>query len=380
MVKLMLDGLRGGNHGDFEVHHVDARFSDTMEDIGGSGLHKITRAFIFAAQAIAARFRHGARTLYYVPAPPKTNAMVRDWIVMALCRPFFPRLILHWHAVGLGDWTVRALENGGMKDRLAARLNRLFLGRHARSIVLTGWARADVAVFSPREISVVGNGIPDPCPDFDAGLRPTRQARAAQLRRSLEPGAAADEFVVAFLGHCTDAKGLLDAMEATALAGQTLQQRGLSLRVRLRVAGEFPSADDRQCYDARKSALQQQFGLPDRWIEHAGFVGGADKRRFLEQADCLCFPTRYEAESFGLVAVEALAFGIPPVTSDWRMLPELMASVGLPVAKAGDPAALAAGLIAAIGRDDPARLRHAFMQGFTAEAHLDQLAAALRQP
>lgn len=380
MVKLMLEGLHSGRFGDFEIHHVDARFSDSMADIGGSGLHKIVRAVKFAAQAIAARFRNGARTLYYIPAPPKTNAMIRDWIVMALCRPFFPRLILHWHAVGLGEWTTRSLQAGGFKDRLAARLNRFLLGRHARSIVLTGWARADVAVFSPREVTVVGNGIADPCPDFDASLLPARQARLAQLRPSLEPGATeAKEFTVAFLGHCTDAKGLLDAMEAAALASRTLQQRGHSLQLRLRVAGEFPSDDDRRRYEEKRAALQQQFGLPERWIEHVGFVGGADKRRFLEEADCLCFPTRYEAESFGLVAVEALAFGIPPVTSDWRMLPELMESVGLPVAKAGDPASLAEALVAAIGRDDPARLRKAFVDRFTAEAHLKALGKALGQ-
>lgn len=378
MVKMMLDGLRSGRFGDFEIHHVDARFSDNMEDIGGSGLHKIVRAVKFAAQAIAARFKHGARTLYYIPAPPKTNAMIRDWIVMVLCRPFFPRLVLHWHAVGLGDWTTRSLQSGGLKDRLAARLNRLFLGRHTRSIVLTDWARADIAVFSPREVRVVGNGIADPCPDFGKTLLPARQARLAQLRPSLEPGAAPDEFTVAFLGHCTDAKGLLDAMEATAEANQTLQRRGLTLRIRLRIAGEFPSAGDRQRYEEKRAMLQQQFGLPEHWIEHVGFVGGADKRRFLEQADCLCFPTRYEAESFGLVAVEALAFGIPPVTSDWRMLPELMKAVGLPVAKAGDARDLADQLIAAIGRDDPARLRDAYLSRFAEEAHLRSLAAALK--
>ena len=45
--------------------------------------------------------------------------------------------------------------------------------------------------------------------------------------------------------------------------------------------------------------------LGSRNFEHVGFVGGNEKKAFFENADCLCFPTKYEAESFGLVAAEA---------------------------------------------------------------------------
>ncbi len=377
MVRLMLDGLRSGKYGDFEIRHIDARFSDTIGEIGGRGIGKVLRALRFASQAIRARLLHGADTFYYIPAPPKTAAMIRDWIVLALCRPFFRKTIFHWHAVGLGEWTSQAQKNGGLQDRLAAFLNRLLLGRHHRSIVLTEWARADVAPFSPHFVSVVGNGIADPCPDFSSALLHTRLQRAAALRRALDTGLPEPPFRICFLGHCTDEKGLFDAMEATALAAAALQQRGLSLRPVLRIAGEFPTQNDRQRFDDLRASLRRRHDLPDDWVEHAGFVGGDEKRRFLENADCLCFPTRYPAESFGLVAVEALAFGIPPITSDWRMLPELMARACLPVARAGDPASLAEALLAAIGRDDPERLRAIFLEHFTRDAHLRSLASAL---
>ncbi|WP_193210831.1 glycosyltransferase [Luteolibacter marinus] len=375
MVKLMLDGLGSGAHGDFELLHVDARFSDTMAEVGGSGLGKVVRAIRFAARAIHFRLTEGARVFYYVPAPPKFAAMARDWIVLALCRPFFPKVIFHWHAVGLGAWTEEARTSGELKDRLAACLNRLLLGRHHRSLVLTGWARSDVAVFAPREIAVVGNGIADPCPDFDRERLETRRARVESLRRSLLTDGLPDHYRVCFLGHCMEEKGLWDAMRAVAIAAAQLRPRPLGIR--LAIAGEFPTPRDRETFAALKDSLAAEFGLADDWVEHAGFVGGEAKRRFLERADCLVFPTRYAAESFGLVAAEALAFGIPPVTSDWRMLPELMGAVGLPVATAGDPGSIAHELVASIGRDDPARLRAEFLARFTAEAHLEQLAQAI---
>jgi glycosyltransferase involved in cell wall biosynthesis len=380
MVELMLEGLRSGRFGEFEIHHIDARFSDTMEEIGGKGLAKVLRALRFSARAIRLRLSHGVTTFYYVPAPPKPAAMARDWLVLALCRPFFPRLILHWHAVGLGAWTLEAESRGGLKNKLAAFLNRRLLGRHHRSLVLTDWGRADAAPFAPHDVAVVGNGIADPCPDFTESLLERRRKRVADLRLAMASGGVGETFRVCFLGHCTAEKGLWEAMRGVALVADELRSRGLPLTIQLDVAGEFPTPDDRLMFDQLKRSFGDEFRLPEDWIRHSGFVGGPAKRLFLERADCLCFPTRYSAESFGLVAAEALAFGIPPVTSDWRMLPELMASVGLPVAEAGNPESLAAQLLAAIGRDDPARLREAFLSRFTAEAHLRNLATALAAP
>jgi len=40
----------------------------------------------------------------YIPAPGKRSAMYRDWVVMFICRRFFKRVILHWHAAGLAKW------------------------------------------------------------------------------------------------------------------------------------------------------------------------------------------------------------------------------------------------------------------------------------
>jgi hypothetical protein len=68
---------------------------------------------------------------------------------------------------------------------------------------------------------------------------------------------------------------------------------------------------------------------------------------------------------------------MPPVTSDWRMLPELMGRIGLPVAKAGDAESFADEVIASIGRDDPAALRASYTRHFTERAHLEALARAL---
>ena len=368
MVKLMLDGLQSGEHGSFEIHHVDARFSQSMEEVGSSGIKKGLLALKYAIQALRLRFSHDVKTLYYIPAPPKTSAMVRDWIILALCRPFFPNIICHWHAVGLGLWTNQQETEGGLKNKIMARLNHLILDQHRVSFSLTKWGTRDTSIFSPRYTFIVPNGIHDPCPDFKESLQASREAR----RKELQSGAATTYRVI-FLGHCHDGKGLWDAMNAVALANKNLENDQKSIRLKLCAAGEFPTPEDRGKFEALSSDLGTgQF-------EHLGFVGGEKKREFFSNADCLCFPTKYEAESFGLVAAEALAFGIPPVCSDWRMVPDLMEIVGLPVAETGNPESLAQELTASIGRDKPEKLREHFTSNFDSESHLQTLGDALRK-
>jgi glycosyltransferase involved in cell wall biosynthesis len=375
----MLDGLHREGRNDIIIHHVDARFSDNMEEIGSGSLRKIFKVIRFCGQAILIRMRHGPMIFYYVPAPPKLSAIYRDWLVLLLCRPFFSFVVLHWHAVGLGNWAVSSGETGSVNHNARALLTRLLLLRHQRSLVLTEWGREDVAPFKPKEVIVVPNGIPDPCPDFDTTLLTHRRSRRAVLATALAGGSDAVA-CISYLGHCTAQKGLWDAMAAVALAIVKLRRDHSPLRLLLKVAGEFPSEADRTHFASLKKELETAYQLSDDWVEHIGFVGGVDKRRFFEQADCLCFPTYYQAESFGLVAVEALAFGIPPVTSDWRMLPEIMAEAGLPVCRTGDPESLADGLLTALGRDQPEQLRAVFLAHFTAKIHLQHLLEAIKHP
>ena len=115
MVEFMLNGFGGDrrkkrnrlqapNPFGIECYHVNARLSQTLEDIGAIQSMKLLRLFLFCLQAIWCRFRYGVDNFYYVPAPGKRVALYRDWLVMFVCRPFFKRIILHWHAAGLAKW------------------------------------------------------------------------------------------------------------------------------------------------------------------------------------------------------------------------------------------------------------------------------------
>ncbi len=342
MVRELVAGLPG--HG-VALHHVNLRLSRDAGDIGCWRPGKIAAVLGAAGRAIAARFRHGCDTLYYVPAPAKRGALYRDWVLLALVRPFFGRLVLHWHAAGLGEW----LETRAMAaERL---LSRALLGRADLAIVLGEALRADAAVLAPRRVAVVRNGIPDPCPGF---VRPPA------------PPAGTRPFEALYLGLCSEEKGLFDAIEGVTRALRA------GLACRLTVAGAFADAGAQRRFEELRRASAGR-------IRYAGFVEGEAKHRLLAASDVLLFPTKYPPETQGLVVAEALAFDLPVVVTRWRAVPEGLPDGHVAKVDSGRPDQIAAALVklAAAGTPNGALRRHFLAHG-TCERHLAAVAAELR--
>src|SRR6185503_956091 len=116
---------------------------------------------------------------YYVPTPGKTSALYRDWLVMLMCRPFYKRMILHWHAAGLAKWleTCTRMRARALTYRLMKDVDL--------SIVLSRYNRADAEKLFPKRIEVISNGIPDPCAGYEKNVLPRRKARLEARRRLL---------------------------------------------------------------------------------------------------------------------------------------------------------------------------------------------------
>jgi glycosyltransferase involved in cell wall biosynthesis len=75
--------------------------------VGKSGRVSLLQLLVWSLRAIWLRLRHGARAVYYVPGGPGRASLYRDWLVMALCRPFFETIVLDWQHAGRGDWLAR---------------------------------------------------------------------------------------------------------------------------------------------------------------------------------------------------------------------------------------------------------------------------------
>ena len=373
MVQLMLHGFGGdvraepGNKGGkIDCYHVNCRVSNDMEDIGALRLGKVFLLLRYCLEAIQCRYRYGVHTLYYVPAPGKRGALYRDWIVMLLCRPFFKHLVLHWHAAGLSDWLQ---QNGNWAER---RITQTLLGRPSLSMALAQASSRDAYWLRSRKVAIVPNGIADPCPEFDREILPCLKARIQERQRRLQEPAQAGEapliFRVFYIAHCTREKGLFDALEGVAL----FNRRPSPFRIHFTVAGNFMDAQEER-------EFRERIARPDLAgkVAYAGFAAGEQKTRLFKENDCLCFPTYYPAESFGLVILEAMAFGLPSATTHWHAIPEILPPDYPAFAEPQAPDQIADALERLVVADMAESLRARFLSHFSEASHLQKLGDAM---
>jgi glycosyltransferase involved in cell wall biosynthesis len=344
MVRTLVEDLPADG---VQLHHVNLSLSDDARDIGRWRARKATRVLQAAMRAINGRLRHRCDTLYYVPAPPgKRGALFRDWLLMALCRPWFPRLVLHWHAPGLGAWlSTRA-------TTLERAVTRFMLSGADPAIVLSSALRADAEMFGPKRVEIVPNGVDDPGPP--RGRPPVES-----------------EFRVLFLGFCHEQKGVFAAAGAVLAANRSRRREAGPLFV-LEVAG--PSPDE--ATSARLRALAREH--PGEIRLH-GEVGPLQRQEILDHCHVLCLPTKYEAEGMPLVVLEAFARDRPVITSDWRALRETVTPEVGRLVKSGSENAIAAALQSELETPiAPGEPRRRFLKFHTRALHARALAKALR--
>jgi len=377
MVQLMLEGFGGdARHRkpnspttlNIECYHVNARFSRSLEDVGEFQGAKILLIFWFCLQAVWLRLRYGVKNFYYVPAPGKRVALYRDWLVMLFCRPFFKRVILHWHAAGMAKWLETATTIGSRT--LTYRLFRPV----DLSLVLSRYNFADAEKLLSHAIRVVNNGIPDPCPDFEVSLLPRRQ-RDFAVRKQVFAGeipAAPLTVKILFLAHCTREKGIFAAAESVLRANRELAARRLPMQLKLLTAGNFVSEEEKAEFDRLRE--NPVFAVT---VSHLGFVSGEQKTELLRDAEMFLFPTCYLGENQPVNLIEAMAFGLPIVTTRWRSLPEMLPPDYPGLVSGQNPDEIAATILKVLAEKSGVQVRRHFRERFTLERHLADLAAAI---
>lgn len=311
MVQLLLNSLQ--QEPDFEVHHIDARFNETASSIGSISFKKFTLMTQYLYQAIRIRISHGDAALYYIPAPPKTSAIIRDWFIVGMCRLLYSKLILHWHAAGLADWARKNELSPGALPKALASITRFILHGATQSIVLTEFSKKEAAYFSPINLTVIPNGVPDPFPNYEEMIQPIRKKRSQELVSKFKKKYASTpaKCNLLYLSLCIPEKGIFDAIEATQSANKYLSENRIALKFHLDIAGDFPSTHLRSRAEKLTSTTQECFN-------YHGHITGDDKARLLKDSDVLLFPSTYEYETMGISMVEALASGLQVIAYPWK--------------------------------------------------------------
>lgn len=214
---------------------------------------------------------------------------------------------------------VPALATAGMGPRIV-HLHQLPSPAHRAALAVARCGARRVLVPSRNVAAVVPGATV--LPNWTAELEPLPPRRRA----------AGEPLRVGFLGRLTRDKGAADLADAVAFlrSRRVVEDGGSDVRLVLAGANRFGDAADDEALAEALAPLGEDVEL----------LGWADPAAFLAGIDVLAVPSR-TPESFGLVAAEAMACGVPVVVTDAGALPEV-AGPGHPwVAPAGDPQALA---------------------------------------
>jgi glycosyltransferase involved in cell wall biosynthesis len=133
------------------------------------------------------------------------------------------------------------------------------------------------------------------------------------------------------------------------------------------------------CHQRGKGGIRRWLKNPEfnHAVNYLGFVSGAEKERALREADLFCFPTRYIGENQPVNLIEAMAFGLPIVTTRWRSLPEMLPPDYPGLVDPQSPEQIAAALIRLMTSGSGETAARNFLGRFTIEQHLANMAGAI---
>ena len=174
-----------------------------------------------------------------------------------------------------------------------------------------------------------------------------------------------------YLAHCTREKGLFDSINGLLAANARLAASRSPFSLELMVAGNFVNAGEKAEFD-RICATPEGRST----VRYLGFVSSAQKEQALREADLFCFPTYYQNENQPVNLIEAMAYGLPILTTRWRSLPELLPAGYRCLVDIRSPEQITEALMAGLTLEAAESFREIFLRQFTLAQYLAGLAEA----
>ena len=343
---IMIQHLLQGTYRNEKFVHVRMGFSDGLDKVGKFHPSKLLELMKVLIRIVAARLRYKADILYYPPAGPNFVPIMRDLAILCGTRWMFRKTIFHFHSGGLCQYY----------SCLPWPLRKLFDLAYRRpdiAIRIAASTPPDAVFLQAKHEFIVHNGVPD-----DAAIyfkKYPRTALDSQRKKGLN---------ILFVAVLREDKGVMVLLRACRM----LKEKRIDFVVSL--VGKFVSEE------FRKLVLNYvaEAGLTDH-VCFLGVLDGDAKRAAYYEADVFCFPTFFDSETFSLVIIEALSFGIPVVTTRWRGIPDMLEGSGAAFLLPPQDEASVAEALATLAADKDLRrkmgenARRRYVENYTLDHH-----------
>lgn len=279
----MIEYLLEGTYENIRLYHVRMCFSKEMNELGRFSLYKVCHLFTIIFQILKVKFKHRIDILYYPPSSSPPIAVLRDCLILLFVRPFFKKIIFHFHAAGISE------ELPKYRKPLQWVIYRI-LRNPDLSITSSEFNPKDGEYLHSKEIEIIPLGIPD--------NNPKKQCDKKYTEGGL---------TLLFMGLLNETKGEGYVLEAVRI----LKTRGFDIK--FNIAGRFENDEYFVCFMQKI----KHYGL-ENIVHYCGVVTGKEKQNLFLASDIMCFPTYFSSESFGIVLLEAMMYQMPIIASRWR--------------------------------------------------------------
>lgn len=281
----MIEYLLKGTYGNIQLYHVRMCFSKEMNELGRFSLYKVCHLFTIIFQILKVKFKHRIDILYYPPSSSPPIAVLRDCLILLFVRPFFKKIIFHFHAAGISE------ELPKYRNPLQWIIYRI-LRNPDLSITSSEFNPKDGEYLHTKGIAIIPLGIDDLNPQWEK-------------KEYMKDG----KLNILFVGLMNSTKGekiLLDAVGKMVFKGYT---------VHLHLAGKFLSETYQSFFFEEINRMHLENN-----VTYHGIVRGEKKEKLFQSSDVFCFPSFFSSESFGVVLLEAMMYQLPIITTNWRGL------------------------------------------------------------
>jgi glycosyltransferase involved in cell wall biosynthesis len=266
---------------------IPMKFSNSMSEVGEFKLKKVFHLISLVFLTVSYLLKNRDSMLVYYPAPPKLIPIVRDILYLIVVRPLARKTIFIYHAAGSGSF----LRSANIFLKLLANIA---YRKPNAAVMVSESAPQDASQFSPQQTFVVRNGIHVPI---------LAEPKMAGYTRPM----------LLFVGLHSREKGVLCCLQTIKILVDLGQDIGIKF------VGEWVDKEfESEClHFVEQNRLAQN-------VEFLGRLVGDEKWQAFLACDFFIFPSSHHAESFGLVVVEAFAYGLPVIACRWRGISDII--------------------------------------------------------
>jgi glycosyltransferase involved in cell wall biosynthesis len=229
----------------------------------------------------------------YLILSPGGPALYRDCLFIFALKKFSnAKIIAHLH---VGTAIRKYYEN---TRSFAKYFLRNSIAKCDKIIVLSNlYKKIFEGLFPLENIAVISNGLDSPMQN----IQPVKNKGP----------------IVSYMGLLSETKGIYDFIQAAVILSRKHDD------IKFMLAGDWHNRHDFGKFKLKCSKLISENGIDNR-INFLGNISGKKKEQFFAQTKVFVMPSYYKSEGQPAVIIEAMASGIPVVSTDHEAIPEMV--------------------------------------------------------